>query len=148
MRDVRRYCKPLPILHQPLVQILDRIEARSAPLLNRHIITPRRTDFSSINFQENKMLTSVEGIYRDGRIEFKESPTDVPEGALVIVTFINSTDIDLKSQGIGREQAEALRSSLSTFADDWDSPEMSVYDNYDSLPTSAIDAALKHTLNL
>jgi hypothetical protein len=78
------------------------------------------------------MLTSVEGIYRDGRIELKESPTDVPEGTRVIITFVKSSDIDLKSQGIDSEQAEALRASLSTFADDWDSPEMSVYDNYDA----------------
>ena len=78
------------------------------------------------------MLTSVEGIYRDGRVELKESPTDVPEGTWVIVTFVKSSDIDLKAQGIPREQAEVLRTSLSTFTDDWDSPEMSIYDNYDA----------------
>jgi hypothetical protein len=38
----------------------------------------------------------------------------------------------LESQGIDREQAKALRSSLATFSDDWGSPEMSVYDNYDA----------------
>jgi hypothetical protein len=92
--------------------------------------------FSSINFQEIKMLTSVEGIYRDGRVELKESPTNVHEGAWVIVTFINPGDIDLTSQGISREQAEALQTSLSTFADDWKSPEMSVYDNYDAAKTN------------
>jgi hypothetical protein len=40
--------------------------------------------------------------------------------------------IDLESKGINREQAQTLRASLATFADDWDSPEMSVYDNYDT----------------
>ncbi|MBE9014259.1 hypothetical protein IQ250_29140 [Pseudanabaenaceae cyanobacterium LEGE 13415] len=78
------------------------------------------------------MLTSVEGVYRDGRIELKETPNDVPEGTSVIVTFVKSGDIDLQSRGIDREQAEALRQSLSTFADDWNSPEMSIYDNYDA----------------
>jgi hypothetical protein len=78
------------------------------------------------------MLTSVEGIYRDGRIELKESPTGVPEGTWVIVTFVKSHDTDLESQGIKREQAEALRSSLSTFADDWDDSGMSIYDEYDA----------------
>lgn len=78
------------------------------------------------------MLTSVEGVYRGGRIELKESPTDVPEGTWVIVTFVRSSDINLETQGIEREQAEVLRASLSTFADDWDSPEMSIYDNYDA----------------
>jgi hypothetical protein len=37
-------------------------------------------------------------------------------------------DIDLETQGINREQAKALRTSLATFSDDWDSPEMSICD--------------------
>ncbi|MFM7448445.1 MAG: hypothetical protein ACKO24_07600 [Leptolyngbyaceae cyanobacterium] len=78
------------------------------------------------------MLVSVEGIYRNGRIELTENPNNVPEGTCVIVTFVRSNDIDLASQGINREQAEALRASLATFSDDWNSPEMSVYDNYDA----------------
>ena len=43
-----------------------------------------------------------------------------------------SQDIDLASRGINWEQAELLRASLATFAEDWESPEMSVYDDYDS----------------
>lgn len=78
------------------------------------------------------MLVSVEGVYRNGRIELTESPNNVPEGTCVIVTFVRSNDIDLASQGINREQAEALRASLASFSDDWNSPEMSVYDNYDA----------------
>jgi hypothetical protein len=79
------------------------------------------------------MLVSVEGIYRNGRIELTESPNGVSEGTCVIVTFVGSNDIDLASQGIDREQAETLRASLATFSDDWNSPEMSVYDNYDAV---------------
>jgi len=78
------------------------------------------------------MLVSVEGVYRNGRIELTENPNNVPEGTCVIVTFVGSNDIDLASQGINREQAEALRASLDTFSDDWNSPEMSIYDNYDA----------------
>ncbi|HEY9700299.1 MAG TPA: hypothetical protein V6D10_23800 [Trichocoleus sp.] len=78
------------------------------------------------------MLTSVEGIYRNGRVELIEQPTDVYEGARVIVTFVRSDEIDLASQGIDREQAEILRESLATFAEDWDSSEMSIYNNYDA----------------
>jgi hypothetical protein len=78
------------------------------------------------------MLVSVEGVYRNGRIELAESPNNVPEGTCVIVTFVSSNDIDLASQGIDREQARTLRASLVTFSDDWNSPEMSVYDNYDA----------------
>ncbi len=78
------------------------------------------------------MLVSVEGVYRNGRIELIESPNNVPEGACVIVTFVNSNDINLESQGIDKDQAKTLRASLATFSDDWNSPEMSVYDNYDA----------------
>jgi hypothetical protein len=78
------------------------------------------------------MLVSVEGVYRNGRIELTESPNNVPEGTCVIVTFVESNDIDLASQGIDREQAQTLRASLATFSDDWNNPEMSIYDNYDA----------------
>lgn len=78
------------------------------------------------------MLTTVQGVYRDGRIELTENPSDVPEGTTVIVTFMKPGGINLKSQGIDKEQARVLRESLSTFSEDWDSPEMSIYDDYDA----------------
>ena len=76
------------------------------------------------------MLTSIEGIYRNGRIELTEQPTDVCEGSRVIVTFVRSDEIDLAAQGIDKTQAEVLRANLATFAEDWNSPEMSLYNNY------------------
>lgn len=82
--------------------------------------------------ERQKMLTSVEGIYRNGRVELVESPTDVVEGARVIVTFVPSNSIDLASQGIDKAQAEVLRTSLGTFAEDWTNPQMSIYDDYDT----------------
>ncbi len=78
------------------------------------------------------MLTSLEGVYRNGRVELTENPHDVPEGTAVIVTFLKSYDIDLESRGIDIEQAKILRASLATFSEDWDNPEMSIYDNYDA----------------
>ncbi|MEM9272533.1 MAG: hypothetical protein AAGA80_06160 [Cyanobacteria bacterium P01_F01_bin.143] len=83
------------------------------------------------------MSTSIEGIYRNGRVEFTEQPEDIPEGASVIVTFMdNSNDINLTSQGIDREQAKTLRNNLATFSEDWNSEEMSIYDNYDAAKTN------------
>jgi uncharacterized protein (DUF433 family) len=38
----------------------------------------------------------------------------------------------LASQGIDKKQAEILRTSLATFAEDWNSHEMSIYDDYDT----------------
>ncbi|XGB38446.1 MAG: hypothetical protein LVT47_08410 [Cyanobacteria bacterium LVE1205-1] len=78
------------------------------------------------------MLTSVEGVYRNGRVELAESLNNILEGTRVIVTFIRSNAIDLTSQGIDKAQAEVLRASLATFSEDWNSPEMSIYDDYDA----------------
>ena len=82
------------------------------------------------------MLNNIEGIYRNGRVELTEQPTDIDEGTRVIVTFIKSDQIDLASQEINKAQAEILRSHLATFADDWDSQEMSIYDNYNAAKTN------------
>jgi hypothetical protein len=82
------------------------------------------------------MLTSVEGVYRNGHVELTERSNDVREGARVIVTFIESSTIDSAAQGIDPEQAEILRTNLTTFADDWNSPEMSIYDDYDAAKAS------------
>ena len=79
------------------------------------------------------MLTAIEGIYRKGRVELREQPVNLPEESRVIVTFLDrSTGIDLRTRGIDREQAAALRTSLGTFAEDWADPEMDAYDDYDA----------------
>jgi hypothetical protein len=73
------------------------------------------------------MLKSIEGIYRQGRIELLESPPPDMEGK-VIVTFLNAGVVDLSARGIDEHQAADLRQRLKTFAEDWDRPEMDVYD--------------------
>jgi hypothetical protein len=78
------------------------------------------------------MLTTVEGIYRNGQVELVENPNNLLEGTRVIVTFLETKTIDLTSQGIDKAQAAVLRTSLATFAEDWNSPEMSIYDDYDA----------------
>lgn len=78
------------------------------------------------------MLTTVEGVFRDGRIELTEIPLDVDQGTPVIVTFLTGHYVDLQSRGIDRRQALQLRERLASFAEDWDSPEMDNYDQYDS----------------
>ena len=40
--------------------------------------------------------------------------------------------IGLRSRGIDVPAAEELRSRLGAFADDWGSPEMASYDDYDA----------------
>jgi hypothetical protein len=74
------------------------------------------------------MLKSVEGIYRDGKVESLERPQDVDE-ARVIVTFLpNHRVVDLRDRGIDEQQAAGLRARLKAFAEDWERPEMDAYD--------------------
>ncbi|MCL0102741.1 antitoxin family protein [Dehalococcoidia bacterium] len=78
------------------------------------------------------MFKTIEGVYRDGKVKLIETPANVPEDTRVIVTFLEDTHIDLRTRGIDEAHAADLRARLAIFADDWDSPEMKVYDNYDA----------------
>jgi hypothetical protein len=73
------------------------------------------------------MLKSFEGMYREGRVELLESPPADMEGK-VIVTFLDGNAVNLAERGIGTQQAADLRQRLKSFAEDWDRPEMDVYD--------------------
>jgi hypothetical protein len=70
---------------------------------------------------------TVEGIYRDGKVELLETPIDVDE-ARVIVTFLPQGSINMSERGIDEGQAANLRARLSAFVEDWESPEMEAYD--------------------
>ena len=78
------------------------------------------------------MVKSVEGIYRNGRVELVE-PLAEAEGSRVIVTWVHSAEpINLRERGIDENQAAGLRSRLAAFAEDWDRPEMAIYDDLPS----------------
>ena len=77
------------------------------------------------------MLTAIQGIYRGGKIILATVPSNVREETPVIVTFLEPSRIDLQTRGIDETQAASLRVRLGTFAEDWESPEMDVYDDYD-----------------
>ena len=78
------------------------------------------------------MLRSIEGIYRNGKIELVQVPADVGDETRIIVTFLESSCIDLRALGIDEARAADLRARLTTFAEDWGSPEMDIYDEYDA----------------
>lgn len=79
------------------------------------------------------MLTSIEGTYRRGGIDLVETPSQIPEDTQVIITFLKTGDQPLAIKGISQTQAADLRARLATFAADWESPEMSIYDHYDAI---------------
>ena len=72
------------------------------------------------------MLT-IEGIYKDGKIILTETPADVGESK-VLVTFLQTKETNLQQRGIGKVQAADLRAKLNTMTEDWNKPEMDVYD--------------------
>ncbi len=75
------------------------------------------------------MLKTVEGVYHQGKVDLLESPRDIVGDVPVIVTFLTDLDgVDLRDRGIDRVEAADLRGRLSTFIDDWQDPEMNVYD--------------------
>lgn len=81
------------------------------------------------------MLQSIEGIYRDGTIELSETPAEIKESR-VIITFLNENgekkstkgNINLAERGISKEDAAKQRAAFATFAEDWERPEMDIYD--------------------
>jgi hypothetical protein len=72
------------------------------------------------------MLT-IEGIYKNGQIVLIDAPTQISE-AKVLVTFLDAGQINLTERGIDEERAAELRAKLNTIVQDWNRPEMDVYD--------------------
>jgi hypothetical protein len=75
------------------------------------------------------MLT-VEGIYKDGKIELLETISEVKQ-AKVLVTFLENSDVDLKTLDIDETQAAELREKFASF-EDWNDPALDVYNDYDN----------------
>jgi len=82
------------------------------------------------------MLQTVKGIYREGTIELLEKPKTISQ-ARVIVTFLNEnksektdkTDgVNLAERNISAKEAATQRAAFASFAEDWERPEMDVYD--------------------
>ncbi len=74
------------------------------------------------------MVKSVEGVYRNGRVELLEPLTEA-EGSRVIVTWVRPAGPGgLRQRGIDESQAADLRGRLAPFAEDWERPEMTAYD--------------------
>jgi hypothetical protein len=73
------------------------------------------------------MLKSVEGVYRDGKIELTELPGDVRDETRVIVTFLLAEE----AQGIEPQGWAEL--GMSRLEQEWDNPEVAVYDDWKKL---------------
>lgn len=76
------------------------------------------------------MMTSIQGVYRGGKVELAKPADSINNGTPVIVTFLTNGAVDLGTLGVTPEQAGELRQRLASFADEGSSPEMAAYDNY------------------
>ena len=74
------------------------------------------------------MLKSVEGVYRNGKVELRKAPSDVDEARVIVIFLPGAGPVDLRELGIDEAQAADLRARLRAFAGDWERPEMDAYD--------------------
>ncbi len=74
------------------------------------------------------MLKTVEGFYRNGKVELAETPEDVSQDKVIVTFLADNGQVDLRERGIDEAQAAELRARLRAVAEDWERPEMDVYD--------------------
>jgi hypothetical protein len=75
------------------------------------------------------MLKTVEGVFKNGKVQLNELPPDVQE-ARVLVTFLPARgERDLEAAGLTEAEAADLRFRFEAFAEDWDRPDMDVYND-------------------
>jgi len=79
------------------------------------------------------MSKTIRGVYRNGRVELLEEPANNIKEGPVLITFLERGEIDLQTRGVTEEQAANLRARLASFTEGWETPEMGVYDDYDTL---------------
>lgn len=112
-----------------MVDVLVVMRRTDDHLLMRAQIDKLNRATRTLTMRHNEgMVKSVEGIYRDGKVELME-PLAGAEGSRVIVTWVQAPgSVDLRERGIDESQAADLRRRLASFAEDWDRPEMNAYD--------------------
>lgn len=74
------------------------------------------------------MMKAIEGVFRDGKVELLEPPPQTEESRVLVTFLPTRKEVDLGVRGIDESHAKDLRSRLRSFAEDWERPEMDVYD--------------------
>jgi len=90
----------------------------------------KRVIISCINPIANEvraMLKSVEGIYRDGKVELLEKPEDLKD-ARVIVTFLPAPKEQRATPPLTDSEIAELRWRFTAWEEDWNAPGMEAYD--------------------
>jgi hypothetical protein len=79
-------------------------------------------------FEVIQMMKSIEGVYRDGKIELLETPPGLTV-ARVIVTFLTGDHMSVLRPAFTPEELAELRGKLAAWEEDWNAPGMEAYDD-------------------
>ena len=82
-------------------------------------------------------MITVEGVYKDGKVELLEA-VSIEQQSRVLVTFLENSDISLSALGIGEDEAAELRQKMDMF-EDWNEPAMDIYNDYDNARSALND---------
>jgi len=82
-------------------------------------------------------MITVEGVYKDGKVELLEA-VSIEQQSRVLVTFFENSDIPLSALGIDEDEAAELRHKMDTF-EDWNEPAMDMYNDYDNARSALND---------
>jgi len=77
------------------------------------------------------MIQTIEGVFRNGKVELLEEPANIQE-ARVIVTFLPSTIGPAGGPSFTAEEVAELRGKLEAWEEDWNAPGMEAYDDYET----------------
>lgn len=77
------------------------------------------------------MIQTLEGVFRNGKVELLDQPEDVME-ARVIVTFLPNRNGSEGAPTFTPEEVADLRGKLAAWEEDWNAPGMEAYDDYES----------------
>jgi hypothetical protein len=77
------------------------------------------------------MIQSVEGVFRNGKVELLEEPANICE-ARVIVTFLPDAIGPAGGPCFSHEEVDDLRGKLAAWEVDWNAPGMEAYDDYET----------------
>jgi hypothetical protein len=77
------------------------------------------------------MIQTVEGIFRNGKVELLEKPSNIHE-ARVIVTFLPAPMGPDGEPSFTLEEVADLRGKLAAWEEDWNAPGMEAYNDYET----------------
>ncbi len=68
----------------------------------------------------------------EGRLHLDAPVSALGAGPVRVLLLFEGEAHDLRARGINADVAAELRARLAPFAEDWNSPEMAIYDDYDA----------------